>query len=383
MKQIFTAFLISVLTVGFAVAQKKEVQSAWNYIKYDQLDKAQQAIDKAITHEQTMNDDKTWYYRGIIYQSMYNHEKFSKLSDNPLKVAAESFKKVVELDPNTEYADDINKRMRILGTEFFNRGATQYNQDNYQASIEAFSSGLKVNEDVGLAAGDSINLLSHLYSAYAAERMKNSSLAKEHYQKLMDLDYKDPKIYIFLANIHKNETDTTRALEVLQSGRQKFPDDSNLIIEELNIYLASGKNEESIDRLQLAIQKEPGNPTLHFALGTNYDKIGEENKAIAAYQKAIDLKPDYFDAYYNLGVMHFNEGAELANKANEIPPKQIKEYEEAKKIADAKFNQAKPFLEKASELNPEDRQTLITLRQIYARENNPAKVEEINKKLGH
>jgi hypothetical protein len=80
--------------------------------------------------------------------------------------------------------------------------------------------------------------------------------------------------------------------------------------------------------------------------------------------------------------MHFNEGAELANKANEIPPKQIKEYEEAKKMADVKFNAAKPFLEKATEINPDDRQTLITLRQIYARENNSAKVEEINKKIG-
>lgn len=382
MKQIFSALAIMVFAIGIASAQKKEVQSAWNYIKYDQLDKAQEAIDKAITHEQTMNDDKTWYYRGIIYQSINNHEKFGKISDNPLAVATQSYKKALELAPDGEYADDIKKRMQVLKTEFFNRGATQYNSDNYQSAIDAFNQAIAINNEMGVPAGDSLNLFSYLYSAYSAEKMKNSALAKQNYQKLVDLNYNDPRVYVFLANIHKNESDTAKALEILQQGRQKFPDNSTLIIEELNIYLAADKNTESIDRLKLAIQKEPENPTLHFALGTTYDKIGEDANAMASYQKAIDLKPDYFDAYYNLGVMHFNEGAELANKANDIPPKQIKEYEEAKKKADVKFNAAKPFLEKAAEINPEDRQTLITLRQIYARENNSAKVEEINKKIG-
>ena len=382
MKQIFSVLLIAVLATGFALGQKREVQSAWNYLKYDQLDKAKESIDLASAHEQTMNEEKTWYYRGLIYQAMYNSDKFKNLVKNPLEIAAQSYKKAIEIDPNGEFTDDAKKNLKILSTEFFNTGAIQYNQDNYQAAIDAFKNAVDVNKQLGAAETDSLNLLSYLYSAYSAEKMKNRAIAKDQYQKLIDLRYNDPRIYIFLANIYKNEADTAKALNVLQAGRQAFPDDSNLIIEELNIYLASDRYTEAVDRLQLAIQKEPDNPTLHFALGTTYDKTGEENKALSAYQKAIELKPDYFDAYYNLGVMYFNEGAELANKANDIPPKQVKEYEVAKKKADEKFAQAKPYLEKAAELNPEDRPTLVTLRQIYARENNPAKVEEINKKIG-
>lgn len=382
MKQIFSVLLIAVLATGFAIGQKREVQSAWNYLKYDQLDKAKESIDLASTHEQTMNEEKTWYYRGLIYQAIYNNEKFKNLVKNPLEVAAQSYKKAIEIDPNGEFTDDARKNLKILSTEFFNTGAIQYNKDNYQAAIDAFKNAVEVNKQLGASENDSLNLLSYLYSAYSAEKMKNNPIARDQYQKLIDLKYNDPRIYIFLANIYKNEGDTAKALNLLQAGRQSFPDDSNLIIEELNIYLATDRNAEAVDRLQLAIQKEPNNSTLHFALGTTYDKTGEESKALAAYQKAIELKPDYFDAYYNLGVMYFNEGAELANKANDIPPKQAKEYEEAKRKADEKFAQAKPYLEKAAELNPEDKPTLVTLRQIYARENNSAKVEEINKKIG-
>ena len=49
----------------------------------------------------------------------------------------------------------------------------------------------------------------------------------------------------------------------------------------------------------------------------------------------------------------------------------------------ARFEQAKPYLEKAHEVNPEDRDTLRSLRDIYTRMGNDAKVQEINARLGN
>ena len=69
----------------------------------------------------------------------------------------------------------------------------------------------------------------------------------------------------------------------------------------------------------------------------------------------------------------------MANKANEI--KSNTEYAKAKEKFDAKFKESMPYLEKAHELNPEDTNTMVSLKQLYARLNETEKYEMINAKL--
>ena len=151
-----------------------------------------------------------------------------------------------------------------------------------------------------------------------------------------------------------------------------------------------GKNKEAIELLKEAISKDTKNESLYFALGNTYDNLraSSENKAGAddyfsladiAYKKAIELKTDYADAYFNLGVMHFNRGAEMANAANML--KSQTEYDKAKLKFEEVFNTAKPYLEKALELNPKDYNTLTTLKQLYVRTGEKEKYNAVQKTL--
>ena len=45
------------LSVTFVYPQKSNVRAAYNYLKYDQLDKGKEVIDEAILNEQTKNSD--------------------------------------------------------------------------------------------------------------------------------------------------------------------------------------------------------------------------------------------------------------------------------------------------------------------------------------
>jgi tetratricopeptide (TPR) repeat protein len=183
-----------------------------------------------------------------------------------------------------------------------------------------------------------------------------------------------------LGVLYKAEKDTMKALNIIQTGRKLFPNDNSLIIEELNYYLASGKNSDvAIDRLNLAISKEPKNHTLYFALGTLYDKSQSFDKAKEAYLKAIEVKADYFDAYYNLGAMIFNQGAEMANNAANL--KTDAEYNKAKVKFDEKFKESLPYLEKAYQLNKKDQGTLVSLKQLYIRMNMTEKYNQIKTEL--
>jgi tetratricopeptide (TPR) repeat protein len=364
--------LVAFLYVGAVYAQKAKVQTAWNFLKYEQYDKAKEAIDEASADPSTATMEKTWYYRGLIYQGMYKNEKYGNLDPQPLQKAYEYYDKSLEINPKSEYTDDIKQRKAVIANQIFTTGVEQFNAKNYTAALESFEGVLKISP------GDTLSLLN---AAYSAERSGNSEKAKQYYNQLIDQKFDDAKIYLFLSKIYKAEKDSAKALSVVQMGRQRFPADNNLVIEELNFYLYSGKSKEALDPLNLAISKDDQNPNLYFARGSIYDKLGDAEKAKTDYEKAIALKPDYFDATYNLGAMYFNTGAELANKANAIPPAKVKEYDEAKAKADAKFKEAQPYLEKAYQLNPKDMSTLQSLKQLYARIGELKKAEEMKKAI--
>jgi tetratricopeptide (TPR) repeat protein len=152
-----------------------------------------------------------------------------------------------------------------------------------------------------------------------------------------------------------------------------------LLTQETNIYLKAGKKEEALKNLNEAIEADPNNATFYFARGAIYNELGELDKAIEDYKKAIELDEKYFDAYYNLGALYFNQAAEYFNKIQTITDNT--KYQEEKKKADEMFQKALPYLEKAHELNPTDKPTMQSLKQLYVRTGNMDKYNEIKEKL--
>jgi len=370
MKKLLMLFAVTLLVTLSASAQKNKVVTAYNYFKYGEIDKAKVAIDEAAAHETSNGMAKTWYYRGLIYQEIGKNEQWKSLDADAYSKAYESYEKALAIEPKYEFAPEINQNILALGNQMFGQGVEYFNVKQYDKALISFEGVVKMTPNDTLAI---------LNSAYSAEKSNNKPKAKEYYSKLISMKYNDPKIFIFLGNIYKSEGDTAQALATIKQGRQMYPADNNLVIEELNMYLASGKDSDALESLNVAIQGDPKNPSLHFAQGTVYDKLNKKDEAAVSYKKAIELKADYFDAYYNLGAMYFNEAAEMANKANEL--KSNVEYGKAKEKFDTKFKEAQPYLEKAHELNAADTNTMVSLKQLYARLNETTKYDAIKVKL--
>lgn len=369
MRNITLLFIVLVSAGLSASAQKNKVQTAWNYLKYDDLQRAAEAIEEAAVHEQTSSSAKTWYYKGLIYQRSYKHEKYGNLAPNALDIASESFRKALQLEPDFEYAPEIKQALQQVASQMYGQGVDQFTAKDYGKALISFESILKIVPDDDQAT---------LNAAYSADRSNDKKKAIGYYGKLIDKNFKEARIYIFQSGLLKEQGDTNAAIAVVQKGRQLFPSDNNLIIEELNFYLFRGDDVKAMEVMDAAIQSDPQNASLYFARGTVFDRMGKKDDAANSYQKAIELKGDYFDAYYNLGAMYFNEAAELANKANDI--KSNTEYAKAKEKFDAKFRQSVPYLEKALELNTSDQATISSLKQIYLRLNEKAKFDALNQK---
>jgi len=188
-------------------------------------------------------------------------------------------------------------------------------------------------------------------------------------------------IYTQLSTIYKAEGDTVKSEGIIAKGRKAMPNDLNLIIAEINNLLSKGKVTEAQDLLNLAVSKDPNNATLHFAIGANMDEFGNFEQAEKSYLKAIELKPEYFDAHYNLGALYVNTAANVMDEANKLPITETAKYDELKTRADNLLEKALPELETAEKLNPKDRNTLITLKQLYARKGNAEKIKEYDEKI--
>ena len=57
-----------------------------------------------------------------------------------------------------------------------------------------------------------------------------------------------------------------------------------------------------------AIELDPNYAEAYYNCGITYGKKGELDHAIVDFTKAIELNPNYADAYYNRGVAYSNKG---------------------------------------------------------------------------
>ncbi|HCB63268.1 MAG: hypothetical protein A2W93_11145 [Bacteroidetes bacterium GWF2_43_63] len=387
-------FVVALVLSGVVFSQNNQVVSAFNWLKENKLDKALAAIEPATKHPQTMSSAKTWLYRGNIYLNiaLTDNESFKALCSNPLDSAYNSYQRSIVLDkdyvatsanPNT-----AKLGLYYLGDQYFNVGANYYNKKEWAESRKYFERTKQIKNTFG-----DRDSLATFYATNCALQMGDKETAMKYLKELINMEYNKPDIYSMLGNLYKESGDTTKMLNTIAMGRKRFPSDLGLIITETNYYLGKGDLAKAQDLLKVAVEKDPNNPILHFTIGSNYDRLSldttvaeaEKESMLAeaekSYLKAIELKPDYFDAYYNLGALFFNKGVELFELANKIPADQFDAYEKAKTKYMEYWNKSVPYLEKASELMPDDMPTLQALKSLYARLNMPEKMKIVTDKI--
>lgn len=372
--------LLGVIIAATMFGQTVKRTSAYNYHRSGKLDLAKAAIDEAAQHEKTIMDAKTWFYRGNIYFdiAMSLDENYRNLDPNALDVALQSYKTASELDTKGEFADDIARFIIGIGEAYYNMGVLHYNEQEFKEAALSFENSFKIGQEAGRID------TSALYNAAVAAILgQENQLAKKYYEEVLGLGYEKPDIYSSLIDLNYLEGDTATAVQLVETGRQKFPEDFNLLIAETNVYLRSNEKEKAMEDLRVAMEMDQSNPTIFFAVGTIYDQMGNIESAVDAYEKALVLNPDYFEANYNLGALYVNQAADILDKANDLPLDAVKEYDAQKLLADEMLHKSLPYLEKSLELMPEDVNTMVSLKEIYTRLGMTEKLKDINEKLQH
>ncbi|MDC0204402.1 tetratricopeptide repeat protein [Flavobacteriales bacterium] len=386
-KGIITLVLLAINIVTFG--QKHNIVNASIALRNENYAEAKTYIDEAYESESTSNEPKMWNYRAPIYLQIALKEP--ALDKNAAFKATEAHIKCLQKDKKGRVVvrkwtseEDILAGLIQCGYKLFNVAIDKYNAEDYKGSLKYYNAIFDIiplDTEDQLKRGN-ITRGTILYNSFfSSNKMKDNTTSKDLLQKLIDINFNEPAIYIHMSNIYIEEKNTDKALEYLAFGRDMFEDDQGLINTEINLYIQLGRTSELIGKLGEAIELDPENDLLYFNRGTIYDQEGDMTNAIKDYRASIEINPSSFGANYNLGALYFNTAIETNNKANATSNNSV--YKKLKNEADGLFAKALPYLEEAYALNSQDKNTLLSLKQLYYMSGNYKKSEEMKKEIAN
>ena len=371
MKRILFVLALTVIT-GVTFGQKKpKINAAEKARENGELAEAKDIIDRASEFEKLKDDGKTWYYRGLIYAALdtTQNPEYQNLTDDALGEAMRSFEKSDELNSgkNEYYISDaqgfpITKSQQIstLWAHYLNQGVESYQAQDLETAVKYFEKTIQVQPK---------DTTGYIYAASAAQIAEDYGKAEELYYTLLnDLDYQSEDVYNALLYIETQvNKDNDKAIELARQAQEAFPNNTSFAKTEINILIQTGKSDEARKSLEQAIAAEPNNPDLYFSLGVMNDELGDEEGALQAYQKSVDVSPDYYNGNYNLAVLKYNQAVALIKERNNlgISAADQKKAGEMEEQINNKLKEALPVWEKVNQLVPNERQTLETLQYIY------------------
>ncbi len=393
---------------AFKDAKKKLKKYYLDQTNVDALNEAKTAIMTTLEDASFANNAEAWVTKGKIFNELANEDfKIKAITPdaaiaNPGAAAAatEALMKAVGMFEKKADIKDALKALAESENHLNNFAIFAYQAQDYAAAFNNFKSSLNLADFLGangeasrLAEGSLMDeqLLYTAVSGYYSEDVPKADV-KPFLMKLYEKETSEAFVYEGLYAIASEEGDDN-ALSFLEKGRSLFPDDAGLLFSEINHYLQSGRLTELTSKLEEAIKKEPDNVSVYNTTGNVYDQLAQQSRkdgnadeaegykaqAMSYYNQALTKDPGNFEANYGIGQIFYNEAADMVpvlNKLGEDYSKAgIAKYDAKKKEMDDKFAEALPFFQKAETDNPSDLNTIIALKEIYARLNDIEKSE--------
>ena len=372
--------LVIALTANVMMAQKKDRTDAYMYNKNQQYEKAMKSIEKCVNHEQFLgmkpNDQsQAWLYRAAIYQNILQSgdEALIAQAPNALEIVYESLMNCMK---NPEFLEDnkqeIFQRVGNVMNTYYTKGFDYYNAHNFTEASTMFKKAYDISKTLG--SPDANDMLNAAAQSSLLAQDYNTALA--YFTELKNDGVEDADLYKHLATCYNGLGDSEKAMEMINAGLAINPSDPNLILEKVNAYLRDGKAVEAVEDLNKLRELDPENAQLLFALGTIYGNeenkdLFDADKARQFYEEALRIKPDYYDATYNIGVLYTgmaNKYIEQAREITGISKKEMEQYNSLIEQANELLRTGLPYLKQAYEAQPSD-DVKGVLRQIYVQLN--------------
>lgn len=397
-----------------AYKKAKRALSAYNLdpsANADKLREARENIIIALGNATIQADPEAWILSGQIAIEEANKDLTAAVLNPNAKAAHpraaldgfEAFKEGLKRAEKRFHKKDAIKGINDIMGHLNNMSILGYQTENLQLAHSGFCAIVEANDLIAQEGEksplDEKSYLDVMFSAAATcNQGGDAQLCLTFMEKLRAANYSNAYLYDMLYNTWI-ESDKDKAVSYLAEGRKKFPEEVSLLFTEINHYLREGRLDELVGKLKMAIEKEPDNKSLYLTLGNVYDNLFQKsleakeeeqgeahfNAALSYYEKALELDPKYIDATYSVGALYYNRAAvyqqSLNALADDYSKAGIARYDAMKAKQNAEFDKALPYFQRAEQLDPNDLNTLIALKEIFARKNDATLSNEFKVRL--
>ncbi|MDR6968066.1 tetratricopeptide (TPR) repeat protein [Flavobacterium arsenatis] len=175
------------------------------------------------------------------------------------------------------------------------------------------------------------------------------------------------EIYKNIALILVQKGKIEEAKKAIVDARQANPDDNSLLLSEADLYLKTNDMEAYKTAINQVLEKDPNNVDLIFNLGVISNNNKDPKGAEKYYLRAIEINPNYANAYYNLSALKIDESQVLLDQMNKLGTSAAdnKKYEALKKQRDAILLLVVSHLEKTVSLDDKNTAAKTTLVSVY------------------
>ena len=405
-KVLFTVALL--FGAFFASAQVSVVKEA-KAMKKNPAEAAK-VLEAALTNPETANDPNTWQLAGDLQKAMYDEENMKlylpggqadmpKMYNSLLKmfeyylkcdeveqagVANGTIKKAKLRKKNAEALLKVRPNLANGGVEAFNVNNYEEAQKYFGLFVDVVDNPMFADQAAALKA-DTLNSLFANYATMAAGMREPKDVASViKYGNIgKDNATEGWRALMFMAEVYgKEQVDSVKWLEVIQEGAKRFPDQDFFIANTVDHYIQKGMVDEGLALMdQLLSTNEK--PYFLYVKGVLLYEKKDYAGAQAALDKVIAAGGDLAaEAYAKKGDCYFFPAQSIVDENSKLSIDDPKYNANDAKIKEA-YELAKPFYEKAKELEPENKAIYgqMLLRIYWAL--NKAEYEALEKELGY
>lgn len=175
---------------------------------------------------------------------------------------------------------------------------------------------------------------------------KQYGLAYEDIRRAMEVDSTKGDIYLLRGQLQFEQEQIKEAYQSYQECLGHEPTHVNCLLRKAEIDIVLGNYSQAREHLNTALQQNEYNAEAYYIRGRMYKALKDTNLAASSYKTAIEVDPNFYHAYIEVGLLYANQKSDLAkeyyNSAIELRPKSV----------EALYNKAM-FLQETGYKNPQ------------------------------
>lgn len=408
---ILTAAAVSFLTMT-AVAQKDQVKNAEDALEDGNYTEAKAQLKIAESQVEELNSK--WQENFYLYKGKAYMANGTTASAEDLKTAAQAFQNAAEMG-NEEATDAL----AALKNNLIQSAISDQNKEDYASAADKLYTSYELSKQDTIylyyaannmvqaqdydKAVEYLEMLTKLdydgsgksYTAVNVESGERENLGSQTQMDLMVKanQYKDPQvekipskkgdIAQLIARIYISQEDYDKAIAAMDKAKETNPEDLSLLQAEANMYYQMGEKDKAREILEEVAEKDPSDPATFNNIGLMYAEIDDKAKAIEFYEKAIEKDPEFNEARVNLIAAKLSEEKFIIDQMNKLgmSKKDSERYDELDAERKELYKEVLPDLEKAMEVDPDNRDIIQTAMNLYSNLGNEEKVAEMKAKL--